>query len=78
MKSWELEQAQNQIFKLRRSLKDDLSPPGEIKRPRYASGRILGIKRFQNRITKLKMLEKRVDKLVSEECIKWYKRVYHV
>ena len=76
MKQWELEQAQTQIVKIRRSLNDEINPPDKIKRPRYPCGRLLEQKRFNNRVRKLKTLEKRVDNLLENGLLKWFNRVY--
>ena len=76
MKLWEIEQAKAQIIKIRCSLNDNLSPPDEIKRPRYESGRLFPLKRHESKINKLKILEKRVDNLAEQGLLRWLNRVY--
>jgi hypothetical protein len=77
MKQWEVEQAQEQIIKIRASLNDPINPPNKIKRLRYPSGRYHPFKRHQNKVDKLVKLEKRVDLLLEEGFTKWFNRTYH-
>ena len=76
MREWEREQAVTQIIKIRESLNDTISAPNEIKRPRYASGRLYSLKRHENKLIKLELLENRVANLMEEGLVKWFYRVY--
>ena len=76
MKQWEREQAENQIIKIRTALNDLHNAPHEIKRLRYPSGRLYPLKRHQNKVNKLKRLEKRVGSLMEEGLLKWFHNRY--
>jgi len=76
MKEWEREQAEKRIIKIRASLNDQNSAPDKIKRLRYPSGRLYPLKRHQNKVNKLELLEKRVDSLMEQGLVKWFNRVY--
>ena len=76
MKQWEREQAVTQIIKIRNSLNDTISAPDKIKRPRYPCGRLYSLKRHENKLIKLALLEKRAGNLLEDGLIKWFNRVY--
>jgi hypothetical protein len=76
VKQWEREQAETQIIKIRASLNDNISAPNKIKRLRYPSGRLYPLDRHENKVAKLALLEKRVDKLMNQGLVKWFNRAY--
>ena len=76
MKLREIAYSTAQIERIRARLDDPVSPPDEIQRPRYPSGRKMEPARFEALIRRLKKHEKRVADMIEEDALRWFRRTY--
>ena len=72
----EIAYSKRQIERIRARLQAGNTPTPQITRPRYDSGRLMDIKRFETLVERLIKHEKRVDRLAEEGLLKWFNRTY--